>query len=49
MMNKQRTTARLWSRTTKALGKFFSEMVLSSGRHLDAATRGDIYPRFPIF
>jgi hypothetical protein len=47
-MSKHRTT-RLWSRITKALGKFFAEMVLSYDRHPNAASRDDIYPRFPIF
>jgi len=47
-MSKQRTT-RLLSRTTKAIGKFFAEMVSSSARHLDTGTRDDTYPRFPIF
>ena len=47
-MTKHRTT-RLWSRTTKALGKFFAEMVSLNDRHPNAASRDDNYPRFPIF
>jgi hypothetical protein len=47
-MTKHRTT-RLWSRTTKVLGKFFAEMVSSYDRHPNTSRGDDIYPRFPIF
>ena len=47
-MSKQRTT-RLWNRTTKALGRFFAEMVSSYERHPNWAAKDDIYPRFPMF
>jgi len=47
-MSKLRST-RLWSRTTKALGKFFNEVVSSYDRHPKSAGRDDIYPRFPMF
>jgi hypothetical protein len=48
-MNKQRTngTNRLWGRTTKALGKFFSGMITLPERH--PLQNDEVYPRFPWF
>jgi hypothetical protein len=45
-MTKHRNTTGLWSRTTKALGKFFAGMVTLPPRH---ARDDEAYPRFPMF
>jgi hypothetical protein len=48
MMNTQRnTTTTLWGRTTKALGKFFNQVVSLPERY--PAGRDEIFPRFPWF
>jgi hypothetical protein len=48
IMNKHRNTTRLWSRTTKALGKFFAGMVTLPVRH-PLVHDDEVYPRFPMF
>jgi hypothetical protein len=48
MMSKQQTTTRLWSRTTKALGKFFAGVASLPVRH-PLVRDDEIYPRFPMF
>jgi hypothetical protein len=46
-MTKQRTTNRLWGRTTKALGKFFAAVV-SSPQNQQRKPWND-YPLFPPY
>jgi hypothetical protein len=48
MMSKIRTT-KLWSRTTKALGKFIAGVVALRAQPRAIAARDEIYPRFPMF
>jgi hypothetical protein len=50
-MTKQHATSRLWSRTTKALGKLWAEMISLPDNRRSNAERAvwTDYPRFPPF